>query len=72
MAEVNLVHVPYRGAGPALIDLLAGQVHVMFASISSSIEYVRAGKLRSLAATTATLVAGAARHSHSVRICSGL
>jgi tripartite-type tricarboxylate transporter receptor subunit TctC len=54
MAEVNLVHVPYRGAGPALIDLLAGQVHVMFASISSSIEYVRAGKLRALAATTAT------------------
>ena len=54
MAEVNLVHVPYRGAGPALIDLLAGQVQVMFASISSSIEYVRAGKLRALAATTAT------------------
>ena len=54
MAEVNLVHVPYRGAGPALIDLLAGQVQVMFASISSSIEYVRAGKLRALAATTST------------------
>ena len=54
MTGVNLVHVPYRGAGPALIDLLAGQVHVMFASISSSIEYVRAGKLRALAATTAT------------------
>jgi tripartite-type tricarboxylate transporter receptor subunit TctC len=54
MAGVNLVHVPYRGAGPALIDLLAGQVQVMFASISSSIEYVRAGKLRALAATTAT------------------
>ena len=54
MAGVNLVHVPYRGAGPALIDLLAGQVQVMFASISSSIEYVRAGKLRALAATTST------------------
>jgi len=54
MAGVNLVHVPYRGAGPALIDLLAAQVQVMFASISSSIEYVRAGKLRALAATTAT------------------
>jgi tripartite-type tricarboxylate transporter receptor subunit TctC len=54
MAGVNLVHVPYRGAGPALIDLLAGQVQVMFASISSSIEYVRAGKLRALAATTTT------------------
>ena len=51
---VNLVHVPYRGAGPALVDLLGGQVQVMFASMSSSIEYVRAGKLRALAVTTAT------------------
>ena len=50
----NLVHVPYRGAGPALVDLLGGQVQVMFASMSSSIEYVRAGKLRALAVTTAT------------------
>jgi len=54
MAGVNLVHVPYRGAGPALVDLLAGQVQVMFAFMSSSIEYVRAGKLRALAVTTAT------------------
>jgi tripartite-type tricarboxylate transporter receptor subunit TctC len=54
MTGVNLVHVPYRGAGPALVDLLGGQVHVMFASMSSSIEYVRAGKLRALAVTTAT------------------
>jgi tripartite-type tricarboxylate transporter receptor subunit TctC len=51
---VNLVHVPYRGAGPALVDLLGGQVQVMFASMSSSIEYVRAGKLRALAVTTVT------------------
>jgi len=51
---VNLVHVPYRGAGPALVDLLGGQVQVMFASMSSSIEYVRAGKLRALAITIAT------------------
>jgi tripartite-type tricarboxylate transporter receptor subunit TctC len=51
---VNLVHVPYRGAGPALVDLIGGQVQVMFASISSSIEYVRAGKLRVLAVTTST------------------
>jgi tripartite-type tricarboxylate transporter receptor subunit TctC len=51
---VNLVHVPYRGAGPALVDLLGGQVQVMFASMSSSIEYVRAGKLRALAVTIAT------------------
>jgi tripartite-type tricarboxylate transporter receptor subunit TctC len=54
MAGVNLVHVPYRGAGPALVDLLAGQVQVMFAFMTSSIEYVRAGRLRALAVTTAT------------------
>jgi tripartite-type tricarboxylate transporter receptor subunit TctC len=54
MAGVNLVHVPYRGAGPALTDLLGGQVQVMFANMSSSIEYVRAGKLRALAVTTMT------------------
>ena len=54
MTGVNLVHVPYRGAGPALVDLLGGQVQVMFASMSSSIEYVRAGKLRALAITIAT------------------
>jgi tripartite-type tricarboxylate transporter receptor subunit TctC len=54
MAGGNLVHVPYRGAGPALVDLLAGQVQVMFAFMTSSIEYVRAGRLRALAVTTAT------------------
>jgi tripartite-type tricarboxylate transporter receptor subunit TctC len=54
MAGVNMVHVSYRGGGPALPDLLAGQVQVMFPSMSSSIEYVRTGKLRALAVTTAT------------------
>jgi len=54
MAEVNLVHVPYRGGGPALTDLLSGQVQVMFATMPSSIEYIRAGKLRALAVATAT------------------
>jgi tripartite-type tricarboxylate transporter receptor subunit TctC len=54
MTGINLVHVPYRGAGPALVDLLGGQVQVMFASMSSSMQYVRAGKLRALAVTTAT------------------
>jgi tripartite-type tricarboxylate transporter receptor subunit TctC len=54
MTGVNLVHVPYRGAGPALIDLLGEQVQVMFASTVSSIEYIRAGRLRALAVTTAT------------------
>jgi tripartite-type tricarboxylate transporter receptor subunit TctC len=54
MTGVNMVHVPYRGTAPALTDLLGGQVQVMFASMSSSIEYIRAGKLRPLAVTTTT------------------
>src|SRR5215510_256808 len=53
MAGVDMNNVPYRGAAPALTDLLAGQVHVMFPTMPSSIEYVRAGKLRALAVTTA-------------------
>jgi tripartite-type tricarboxylate transporter receptor subunit TctC len=53
MAGVDLLHVPYRGGGPALIDLLSGQVQVMFTIMLSSIEYIRAGKLRALAVTTA-------------------
>jgi tripartite-type tricarboxylate transporter receptor subunit TctC len=52
-AGVDLVHVPYRGAGPALTDLLGGQVMMSFAGIAGSIEYIRAGKLRALAVTTA-------------------
>jgi tripartite-type tricarboxylate transporter receptor subunit TctC len=54
MTGVNLLHVPYRGSAPALTDLLGGQVQVMFDLISSSIGYLRAGKLRALAVTTAT------------------
>jgi tripartite-type tricarboxylate transporter receptor subunit TctC len=54
MTGVNLVHVPYRGSAPALTDLLGGQVQVMFDNLPSSIEYVRTGKLRALAVTTAT------------------
>jgi tripartite-type tricarboxylate transporter receptor subunit TctC len=54
MAGVDMIHVPYRGAGPALTDLLAGQVQVMFGGTASSIEYIRAGRLRALAVTTAT------------------
>jgi len=50
---VNLVHVPYRGAGPALTDLLGGQVLISFAGISGAIEYIRTGRLRALAVTTA-------------------
>jgi tripartite-type tricarboxylate transporter receptor subunit TctC len=54
MAGVDMVHVPYRSAGPALTDLLGGQVQVMFPSTVSSIGYIRAGRLRALAVTTAT------------------
>ena len=53
-AGVNLVHVPYRGGGPAVTDLLGGQVQVMFAPTPPSIEHIRSGKLRGLAVTTAT------------------
>ena len=54
MAGIDMAHVPYRSAGPALTDLLGGQVQVMFPSTVASIEYIRAGRLRALAVTTAT------------------
>jgi len=54
MAGVDLVHVPYRGAGPALTDLLAGHVQICFVGMAGSIEYLRTGKLRGLAVTTTT------------------
>jgi tripartite-type tricarboxylate transporter receptor subunit TctC len=54
MTGVNLVHVPYRGQAPALADLLAGQVHVMFPNIVVSMEYIKTGRLRALAVTAAT------------------
>jgi tripartite-type tricarboxylate transporter receptor subunit TctC len=54
MARVDLTHVPYRGEAPALADLLGGQVQVIFGNMPSSIEYLRAGKLRPLAVTTST------------------
>jgi tripartite-type tricarboxylate transporter receptor subunit TctC len=54
MAGIEMVHVPHRGSAPALQSLLAGEVQVMFASMPSSLEFIRAGKLRALAVTTAT------------------
>ena len=56
-AGVNMVHVPYRGQGPALTDLLGGQVQVLFATTPGTTEYVRTGKLRALAVTTAARAA---------------
>jgi tripartite-type tricarboxylate transporter receptor subunit TctC len=54
MAGVEMLHVPYRGAAPALIDLIAGHVQVTFDPMLSSMEYIKAGKLRALAVTTST------------------
>jgi tripartite-type tricarboxylate transporter receptor subunit TctC len=54
MAGIDMVHVPYRGGSQALIDLLGGQIQVMFDTVPGSIEYIRSGKLRALAVTAAT------------------
>jgi tripartite-type tricarboxylate transporter receptor subunit TctC len=58
MAGVNMQHVPYRGAAPALTDLLGGQVHLMFDNMPSSIEHIRAGRLRPLAVTATARLEG--------------
>jgi tripartite-type tricarboxylate transporter receptor subunit TctC len=54
MTDVNMLHVPYRGSVPALVDLMSGQVQVMFDNLPSSIEHIRAGRIRALAVTPAT------------------
>jgi tripartite-type tricarboxylate transporter receptor subunit TctC len=54
MTGINMVHVPYRGAAPALTDLMAGQVQVMFDNVPTSAEHIKAGKLRGLAVTSTT------------------
>jgi tripartite-type tricarboxylate transporter receptor subunit TctC len=54
MTGINLVHVPYRGIAPALTDLIGGQVQVAFSSLTAAMEYIKAGRLRALALTTAT------------------
>ena len=53
MTGIKMTHVPYKGAGPVFPDLIGGQVHVMFDNMPSSIEFIRSGKLRALAVTTA-------------------
>jgi tripartite-type tricarboxylate transporter receptor subunit TctC len=52
MSGAPMVHVPYRGAAPALTDLIGGQVHVIFSAIPSTVEYIKAGKVRALAVTS--------------------
>ena len=52
MAKADMLHVPYRGAGPAMTDLLGGQVQVLFDNVPSAIEYIRAGRVRALGVTT--------------------
>jgi tripartite-type tricarboxylate transporter receptor subunit TctC len=54
LTGVKMVHVPYKGSGPALADLIGGQVDVMFDNLTSSIGFIKAGKLRALAITSAT------------------
>jgi tripartite-type tricarboxylate transporter receptor subunit TctC len=54
LTKVDMLHVPYRGGGPAVTDLLAGQVQLYFSTMAASIEYIRADKLRALAVTAAT------------------
>jgi len=54
MTGTDLTHVPYRGAAPAVTDLLGGQIQVTFTEMATSLGYIRAGKLRALAVTTAT------------------
>ncbi len=58
LTGVDMVHIPYKGSGPALADLLGGQVSVMFDNLTSSIGHIRSGKLRALAITTATRFPG--------------
>jgi tripartite-type tricarboxylate transporter receptor subunit TctC len=54
MAGINMLHVPYRGGAPALTDLLAGQVQIIFVTTAASFEHIKTGRLRALAVTTAT------------------
>jgi tripartite-type tricarboxylate transporter receptor subunit TctC len=54
MTQVDMIHVPYRGGGPALADLLGGQVQVYFGSLSTSVGHIKAGQLRALGVTTQT------------------
>ncbi len=60
MTGVDILHVPYRGSAPALTDMLAGQVHVMFDNMPPSLPHIKAGKLRALGGDDGAAFAGAA------------
>ncbi len=52
LSGVKIAHIPYKGTGPALVDVMAGQVHMLFGNVLSTLGYVKAGRLRALAVTT--------------------
>ena len=54
LAGINIVHVPYKGSGPAIVDLVAGQIHLMFANVTAALPHVKTGKLRALATSGET------------------
>jgi tripartite-type tricarboxylate transporter receptor subunit TctC len=72
MTGVNALHVPYRGAAPAIVDLLSAQVQAYFGYVAPLIEYIRRGQLRPLAVTSATRAEALTRCSDHRRICAGL
>ena len=72
MTGVNMVHVPYRGAAPALTDLLGGQVQVLFGTTAIVIQFMRAGRLRALASDHGDALGGAAGHPDRGRLRAGL
>jgi tripartite-type tricarboxylate transporter receptor subunit TctC len=59
MAKIKIVHVPYKGTGPALNDAIAGNVQLIFGSVSTSLQHIKSGRLRGLAVTTAKRISAA-------------
>ena len=72
MTGIDMVHVPYKGSGPALTDLLGGQVQVMFGTMPSLIEYIGAGRLARAGGDDCDALGGATGHSKRERVCTRL